>query len=165
MLATKKGNVVILISSNKSFVLDVITKLNEHRNEFGITLLGLPRWDRFDDIEADYLVNLKTLVMAPYFVDYDDKGVKQFVSQFQNRYQTDPDALAFQGFDVTYYFLSALWKFGTSFERCLPELRLKSMQTDFRFTRAKENGFENSYWEMWQYDHYRLRRISLPLIN
>jgi ABC-type branched-subunit amino acid transport system substrate-binding protein len=159
MLSKNKGNIIILISEDKSFVLDVITKLNEHRNEFGITLFGLPRWDRFDDIEADYLVNLKTHVIAPWFIDYDDSGVKKFVSMYQNRFQTDPDPLAFQGFDITYYFISALWKYGKSFERCLPELQIKSLQTDFRFSSSKENGYENQYWELYEYDNYHLKRI------
>jgi ABC-type branched-subunit amino acid transport system substrate-binding protein len=150
-----------MISDNKSYVLDVVTKLNEHRNEFGVTLLGLPRWDRFEDIETDYLVNLKTHVMAPYFVDYDDPGVKKFVSMYQDRYQTDPDALAFQGFDITFYFVNALWKYGKSFDRCIPDLRMKSLQTDFRFSSSKENGFENQHWEMYEYDNYHLRRIFL----
>jgi ABC-type branched-subunit amino acid transport system substrate-binding protein/LysM repeat protein len=159
LLSKKKGNIIVMVSENKSYVLDVVTKLNEHRNEFGVTLLGLPRWDRFDDIEADYLVNLKTHVMAPYFVDYDDPGVKKFVSMYQDRYQTDPDPLAFQGFDITFYFVTALWKYGRSFERCIPDLRMKSLQTDFRFSSSEENGFENQYWEMYEYDNYHLRRI------
>ncbi|MCX6247312.1 MAG: ABC transporter substrate-binding protein [Bacteroidetes bacterium] len=161
LLSAKKGNLIVMISDNKSYVLDVVTKLNEHRNEFGVTLLGLPRWDRFDDLEADYLVNLKTHVMAAYFIDYDDPAVKKFVSVFQDRYKTDPDPLAFQGFDVTFYFISALWKYGKSFDRCIADLRMKSLQTDLRFASTKDNGFENQYWEMYEYDAYRLKRIVL----
>jgi hypothetical protein len=161
LLSKNKGNIIILISDNKSYVLDVITKLNEHRNGFGMTLLGLTRWDRFEDIEADYLVNLKTHVMAPYFVDYDDPGVKKFVSMYQDHYQTDPDALAFQGFDITFYFVNALWKYGKSFDRCIPDLHIKSLQTDFRFSSSKENGYENQHWEMYEYDNYHLKRIIL----
>ena len=161
LLSKNKGNVIVFISDNKSYVLDVVTKLNEHRNEFNVTLIGLPRWDRFDDIEADYLVNLRTHVMAPWFVDYDDPGVKKFVSRYQDLYQTDPEPLAFQGFDVTFYFVTALWKYGISFERCISELQMNSLQTDFRFSSSKDNGFENQYWEMYEYDNYRLRRIIL----
>ena len=161
LLSKNKGNIIVMISDNKSYVLDVVTKLNEHRNEFGVTLLGLPRWDRFDDIEADYLVNLKTHVMAPWFVDYDDPGVKKFVSMYQDRYQTDPEPLAFQGFDITFYFVTALWKYGRSFDRCIPDLHMKSLQTDFRFSSSEENGFENQYWEMYEYGNYRLKRIIL----
>lgn len=161
LLSKKKGNIIILISEDKSFVLNVIINLNEHRNEFSAALLGLPRWDRFDDIEADYLVNLKTHVMAPCFIDYDDPGVKKFVAMYQDRYQTDPDVLAFQGFDITFYFITALWRYGKSFERCLPELHMKSLQTDFRFSSTKGNGIENQYWEMYEYDNYRLKRIIL----
>lgn len=161
LLSAKKGNVIILVSDNKSFVLDVVTKLNEHRNEYGITLIGIPRWDRFDDIEADYLVNLRTHVLAPWFIDYDDTGVRKFVSKFQERYQTDPDPMAFQGFDVTWYFVTALWKYGKSFERCITDLQMKSLQTDFRFASSKDNGFVNQYWELYEYDNYRLKRILL----
>jgi ABC-type branched-subunit amino acid transport system substrate-binding protein/LysM repeat protein len=161
LLSSKKANIIILISESKSFVLDVVTKLNEHRNEYRITLLGLPRWDRFDDIEADYLVNLKTYVMAPYFIDYDNPLVKRFVSMFQEKYQTDPDPLAFQGFDNIFYFANVLSKYGKNFSRCIPEFRMKSLQTDFHFTSAKDNGFENQYWEMYEFDNYHLRRIVL----
>jgi ABC-type branched-subunit amino acid transport system substrate-binding protein/LysM repeat protein len=161
LLSKKKGNIIILISEDKSFVLDMVTGLNEHQNEFNATLIGLPRWDRFDDIESDYLVNLKTHIMAPYFIDYDDPGVKKFVAMFQERYQTDPDPLAFQGFDITFYFISGLWKFGKSFEHCIPQLHMRSLQTDFRFSSSKGNGYENQYWEMYEYDNYHLRRIVL----
>jgi len=150
-----------MVSESKSYVLDVITKLNERRNDFSITLLGLPRWDRFDDLEADYLVNLNTHVMAPYFIDYGNSEVKKFVASYQEIYKTDPDPLAFQGFDVTYYFCSALWKYGKSFSRCLPEFRMKSLQTDFRFSATKDNGYENQYWELYEYDSYKLVRIFL----
>lgn len=139
----------------------MVTNLNEHRNEFSATLLGLPRWDRFDDIESDYLVNLKTHVMAPYFIDYDNSDVKKFVAKYQEQYQTDPDILAFQGFDLTFYFITALWRYGKSFPHCIPDLRMKSLQTNFRFSSSKGNGFENQYWEMYEYDNYRLRRILL----
>ncbi len=161
LLSKNKGNIIVLISENKSYVLDVVTKLNEHRNEFGMTLLGLPRWDRFDDIEADYLVNLKTHVMAPWFIDYNDPGVKKFVSMYQDLYHTDPEPLAFQGFDITYYFVNALWKYGKSFERCISELKMKSLQTDFNFSSSKDGGYENQHWEMYEYDNYRLKRIIL----
>ncbi len=161
LLSKRKGNVIILISEDKSFILNVITIFNEHRNEVNATLFGLPRWDRFEDIEADYLVNLKTRLMAPYFIDYDDPGVKKFVAMYQERYQTDPDVLAFQGFDVTFYFITALWRYGKSFERCMPEMHMKSLQTDFHFSSTKGNGFENQDWEMYEYDNYRLKRIPL----
>jgi ABC-type branched-subunit amino acid transport system substrate-binding protein/LysM repeat protein len=161
LLSKKKGNIIILISEDKSFILDMFTNLNEHRNEFSATLLGVPRWDHFDDIEADYLVNLKTHILAPSFIDYDDPGVKKFVAMYQERYQTDPDVMAFQGFDITFYFITALWKYGKSFEHCITELHMKSLQTDFRFSSTKGNGFENQYWEMYEYDNYRLKRIVL----
>ena len=157
VFSKEKENVVIAFSENKSYVLDLITKLNEWRNEYKITLVGLPRWDKLDDIEVDYLVNLKTHIVAPSFIDYDDINVKKFISKYQEQYKTDPDPLAFQGFDVAYYFLTALTRYGKSFGRCLPDLRMKSLQTDFQFSSTKGNGFVNQHWEIYWYENFFLK--------
>jgi ABC-type branched-subunit amino acid transport system substrate-binding protein/LysM repeat protein len=153
----EKENVVIAFSEDKSYVLDLITKLNEWRNEYKITLMGLPRWDKLDDIEVDYLVNLKTHIVAPYFIDYDDAAVKKFIARYQDQYKTDPDPLAFQGFDAGYFFITALTRYGKSFERCLPDLRMKSLQTNFQFSSTKGNGFVNQHWEIYWYENFFLK--------
>ena len=160
VFSKEKENVVIAFSENKSYVLDLITKLNELRNENKITLIGLPRWDKLDDIEVDYLVNLKTHMIAPFFVDYEDSGVKKFVTKFQEQYKTDPDPLAFQGFDVAYYFLTGLTRYGKSFARCLPDLRMKSLQTDFEFSATKGNGYVNQHWEIYRYENFFLKSAN-----
>lgn len=153
----EKENVIIAFSEDKSYVLDLITKLNEWRNDYKITLVGLPRWDKLEDIEVDYLVNLKTHVVAPYFIDYGDAEVKKFVAKYQDQFKTDPGQLAFQGFDVGYYFCTALLRYGKSFERCLPELQLNSLQNDFHFSSTKGNGFENQHWEIFRYENFFLK--------
>jgi ABC-type branched-subunit amino acid transport system substrate-binding protein len=160
-LSREKENVVIIFSENKTYALDLITKLNEWKNEYKITLVGLPRWDKFENIEVDYLVNLNTHILAPFFIDYEDPEVKKFVLAFQSTYQTDPDPMAFQGFDVAYYFITALARYGKSFTRCLPSLRMKSLQSDFRFSSTKGNGFVNEHWEIYRYENFFVRRAVI----
>jgi hypothetical protein len=87
--------------------------------------------------------------------------VKKFVSTFQERYKTDPDPLAFQGFDVATYFLTALATNGKSFDRCLIDFHLKSLGNDFRFASTEGNGFVNQHWEIYRYEDYLLKRIIL----
>jgi hypothetical protein len=153
----EKENLIILYSDNKSFILDVVTKINEVRAEYPVVLMGLPRWDGIDGIEADYLVNLRAHVMVPYFVDYDDPEVKKFVRNYQEKYKTDPDPLAFQGFDIAFYFSTALKLYGKNFRNCIPNLRMHLLQTNFRMIRRSPlNGLENSFWEICLYDNYRL---------
>jgi len=108
-------------------------------------------------------VNLKTHLMVPGFVDYDEPETKKFVSRFQGKYMTDPDLLAFQGYDVAFYFLSALRFYGKAIDHCLPGFRMKSLQTDFQFIQSKGNGFENQHWEICHYENYKLKRVDLSL--
>jgi LysM repeat protein/ABC-type branched-subunit amino acid transport system substrate-binding protein len=159
-LSKDRENVIVIFSESKAYALDLITKINELRNDYRITLVGLPRWDKIEGLESDYLVNLRVHMMAPDFIDYDDPGVKRFVKEFQARYKTDPDPLAFQGFDIANYFLNALNKYGHNFGRCIPDFRMKSLQTDFHFIQSKGNGFENRHWEIYEYDNYRLRKAA-----
>jgi ABC-type branched-subunit amino acid transport system substrate-binding protein len=156
----EQENVIFSYSENKATILDLITKLNEWRNEYRITLIGLPRWDKLEDIEVDYLVNLKTHIVAPFFIDYSDPAVKRFVTKFQERYKTDPDQLAFQGFDAAFYFITGLAKYGKSFERCLPNFQQQSLLTSFQFTATKGNGFINQHWEIYHYDNFSVKRAE-----
>ena len=153
----EKENVVIAFSDNRSYILDLVTKLNEWRNDYRITLIGLPRWDKMDNIEVDYLVNLKTHMVSSLFIDYDRPEIRQFVRKFMGKYSTDPQSLAFLGYDIAYYFASALNRYGSSFERCLPGFRMNLLQNDFHFTSTKGNGYLNQNWEIYFYEDYFLR--------
>ncbi|MGE5425001.1 MAG: amino acid ABC transporter substrate-binding protein [Syntrophothermus sp.] len=155
-------NVLIVYSDNKPFILDAITKIHEVRNEYSILVIGLPRWnDVIEGIENDYLVNLKAHVMSPYFINYEDPDIRKFARDYQDKYKTDPDPLAFQGFDVAFYFSNALKLYGKNFESCLPGLQMNSLQTRFEFgNRQPKNGMENLHWEMYMYDNYRLVPLS-----
>jgi hypothetical protein len=114
-----------------------------------------------EGLEPEYLVNLKTHMMASSFIDYDNPEVKKFVLKFQDRYKTDPDLLAFQGFDIAFYFLTALLKYGKAFDHCINELRMKSLKTDFHFTQSKGNGYENQHWEIYKYEDYKMKRVTI----
>jgi hypothetical protein len=162
-LSKEKMNVLIVFSKNKVFTLELFTKLNEFRNDYKLTVCGLPRWDKMEGLEPEYLVNLNTHLMTPSFIDYEDAETNKFVFQFQEKYKTDPDLLAFQGFDVACYFLSALRLYGKAMDHCLPGFRMKSLQTDFQFSPSNGDGYENQHWEIYQYENYKMKRVDPSL--
>jgi LysM repeat protein len=149
-------NLVVLITENKTYSLDMLTHLNGLKDQYDITVLGLPQWDRLEGMEYDFLSNLKTHILAPYFIDYSDPAVQRFIRLYQEQYKTDPELLAFVGEDVAYYFLTALMKYGTGFMKCLPELRMNLMQASFGFSATEGNGYENQEWVVFYYENYRL---------
>ena len=155
-LVKESKNLVILVTDNKTYSLDMLTHLNGLKDQYDITVLGLPQWDRLEGMEYDFLSNLKTRIVAPYFIDYSDPDVKRFTKLYQSMYKTDPELLAFVGEDVAYYFLTALMKYGTGFMKCLPELNMKLLEASFRFSATEGNGYENQDWIVFYYENFRL---------
>ncbi|MEI6436659.1 MAG: LysM peptidoglycan-binding domain-containing protein [Bacteroidota bacterium] len=155
-LSKETENYLIAFSDKPEYAIDLTRRVYELRNDYSITLFGLPDWSAINGIETEYLITLKTHMIAPAFVDYENQDVKKFVRRYQEDYKTDPELLAFQGFDVGYYFLSALQQFGTNFGRCLEDFKINSLQTQFNFTNTKGNGYENQRWLIFKYEHYRL---------
>ncbi|MCX6306043.1 MAG: ABC transporter substrate-binding protein [Bacteroidetes bacterium] len=155
-----KPNYVVVMSDNQEYALDLLRGIYKLRNEYNLTLVGLPNWSAMDGLENEYLVALKTHMMARSFIDYDDAAVKQFVRRYHELYKTDPELLAFQGFDQAYYFLSALNAYGTNIGRCIGEFKMNSLQTRFDFIQTRDNGFENRHWEIYKYENYKLVPVN-----
>ena len=156
LLSKETENYIVAFSDKPEYAIDFTRRLYELRNDYSITLFGLPDWSVINGIETDYLVTLKTHMMAPAFVDYENPDVKKFIARYVGDYKTDPELLAFQGFDVGYYFLSALLQFGTDFGRCIEDYKINSLQTRYNFTHSKGNGYENKHWLIFKYAHYGL---------
>lgn len=156
----EKNNVVVAFTENKVFAIEMLTKLNEFRNDYPLTVVGMPRWDKMDGIEPEYLVNMKTHMMAPSFIDYEDPATQQFVAQFQDRYKTDPDLMAFQGYDIALYFLNALRIYGKAIDACIDKYHTISLQADYEFARTKGNGYENQHWEIFFYENFKLKKAK-----
>jgi LysM repeat protein len=155
-----KPNFLVAFSEDQAYILDLMRGLYKLRNEYNLTLVGLPNWSAVEGLETEYLVALKTHIMARSFIDYDNPAVKQFVRRYLEIYKTDPELLAFQGFDQACYFLTALKTYGTSFGRCIGELKINSMQTRFDFLHAKDNGYENRHWVIFKYENYKLVKVN-----
>jgi len=153
-------NVVVVVSTQKPFVLNVLSQLNADTNGYEFTVFGLPRWDQFEGMDFQYMEKARAHIVVPSWVDYQDPWVKRLVRLFRENYKTDPENLAFQGYDVAWYFLNALKQYGTSFTDCLMELSINLLQTDYKFRQQNGDGWENHHWEMFRYDNYTLNPLN-----
>jgi ABC-type branched-subunit amino acid transport system substrate-binding protein/LysM repeat protein len=153
-------NYVVAFSDDQAYVLDLLRGLYKLHKEYDITLVGLPDWSDMDGLETEYLVALDAHMMAKSFIDYNNQEVKKFVRNYQEVYKSDPELLAFQGFDQACYFLSALNEYGTNIGRCIGAYKTPSLQTRFNFIQTKDNGFENRHWMIYKYENYRLVPVN-----
>ena len=151
MASPIRSNIVVLYGSKKSFILDVLNRLNESRDTFDIKLIGMPSWERINNLNNVKMNNLKLNYFSSSYVDYELDKTQDFIYLFRNRFKTEPEAYAFSGFDITYYFISSLFYMGNDFNRCLEYFPMELLQGTFSFNRVgNTNNFENNYWNMLQ---------------
>ncbi|HUX53627.1 MAG TPA: LysM peptidoglycan-binding domain-containing protein [Williamwhitmania sp.] len=147
MFSISMKNLVVVPSDNEAFVSDLLSKLNNMKIVYNtpIELYGMPSWQRFESVDINNYYALGLRYISPYFVDYSSPLVKKFVKLYRNQFDAEPNQFAFQGFDVVYYFVPTLAKYGKSFEQCLPCYHEELIQSAYQFRRiSPEGGFENS---------------------
>lgn len=142
-LMTKEGvNRIIIASEKEAFVNDVVRNLNLMIfNQYQVMLYSPAKIRGFETIEVDNLHNANLHVSATYNVDYDDPRVQSFLMRYRALYGTEPTAFAFQGYDLSYYFISLVSKWGDNWEEMIcNDGRSSMLQEDFDFRRAPDGG-------------------------
>ena len=159
-----RPNVVVVYGETKSFVMDVMNRLNEIRDTFNIQLIGMPAWERISNISNTQLSNLRTITFSSDYLNYNAPETQKFVHDFRTSYSTEPDQYAFLGYDITYYFLYNLFLFDKNFQHCIDKNPMIMLQSGFHFKRKHSHTFENTYWNMLKYNNLELRKIPDSLI-
>lgn len=117
-----RNNVVIVNSDDNVFALNVLTELNILRDTFPISVIGIPNWEIFENMDNRIYENLNLYFLSSAFVDYNDSDVKAFVSKYRQTFLSEPDNLAFTGFDISWYFFKCADEFWIRFRRMPPIL-------------------------------------------
>jgi LysM repeat protein len=161
LLGGTKQNVVVVFSSDQVMVSQLLPKLDGKRSDFKMAVFGQAIWKNFETIEADLFSKLNVHLPANYFVDYSDKAVKNFISKFREKNQSEPGQMAFLGFDITYYYLNALNNRGQNFHSTLWQIPGAGMSTGFEFFRdSPDKGFENKACSIIKFEDNKLIRVK-----
>jgi len=154
-----RKNLVLVLSNSEVFAPEILTRLNDLKDTFDITVVGMPEWGLISSLETDYLLDLNVYFFADSYYDYDDPRVKAFVGDFRRRFQTEPGQYAFEGYDLASYFLGALMRFGPDCSKCLPFYEEQLLKSRMRMSQAYPAGYENLYWNICRYLNYKMIRV------
>lgn len=145
-LSETSKNVVVIASEEAPVISEVIDNVSGLLRKYDIEIFGYPVIRDLDRLDQKELFDMGIMIYSPFWIDYSKPNVKKFNSNFRNKFHTEPleRSYAWQGYDITYYFLSGLAMHGNEFiahpEIHYPEL----LQNDFDFIRnGPGNGFEN----------------------
>ncbi|MCI2082867.1 MAG: LysM peptidoglycan-binding domain-containing protein [Bacteroidales bacterium] len=151
---------VIVASENEAFVLDCLRNLNLSIDFGGYALevWGQPKWRNFETLDPTYCHKVNLHLSLPYFVDYSNSKVKSFVSRYRDLYGTEPSPFSFQGYDIAYYFISALNTMGKNLENYVEYYPMTLLQSKMKFHRSgRHGGFINTATKEVEYkSDYRI---------
>ena len=141
ILLPEKENVVFIPSSDEGELSVAISNINNLAKDFPITLVGAGNYQqKYPSIEISHYHNLNFKYINPYWIDYTDGSTINYVEKFISNFGTEPNSYGIQGFDVAWYFLNALHKYGKDFENCLPYMNTKLLQGNYYFKRVSQSG-------------------------
>jgi LysM repeat protein/ABC-type branched-subunit amino acid transport system substrate-binding protein len=154
-LSKNRDNILITLIENEIFVTNFVRTL-KNSNEQNITIIAPLQWKNYDKIETEYFLNLNTHFFEPYFVDYENADVKNFILDFRAKYNAEPNDVAFTAHDVALFFLTALMQYSDDFINNLPKIKVNNLQSNYIFKHIGENnGFENSFVNIYKMQDYK----------
>ncbi len=158
-LKKDENNIVVMFSAEEIFVSKVLNGLyaTKIEDKKPISVYGMPTWELFDNLKIEYLKNLRIHYPSSSTVDYTDWQTKRFITTYRDIFNYEPTAYSFQGYDISYYFLSALKRYGKYFQFCISPTDLEpnryGLFLEFDFQRSDEySGFENNAVFILNYD-------------
>lgn len=162
-LSKIRKNVVVAMGDNIVYIKDLMSQLNKLNLKHDITLIGLPDWKEMEGLESQQKLNLDLHCFTSYAVDYNNPDVQNWVKNFRNNYKSEPtiENYAFDGFDIGWYFLNALYQAGPEFPNCLNFINTTLIHTQFNFVKDGENGYHNVYWDLGRYHDYQFQKIKI----
>lgn len=160
-LSASKPNVLIVLSDEEALVSDMLGKIDEISGQYDLTVLGMGAWEQFK-LDVKVMSNLKMHLYSNKLVDFSEEQIRNFTADFQKEYNTVPEVkkYGFDGFDVTYFFLSSLMKYGPYFEKQFLQYEYKGLQNSFHFRKTPTGGYENIGVNFYKYENYNLRRVQ-----
>jgi LysM repeat protein len=163
LLDPLKKNYIVVPTNSEATISKIVPTLAgiADKGKVKISLFGMTEWLRAQSIEPEDMFKLNTQIFTFFAFDYESRKTQSFIEKYRDWYHTEPHAVSsyFQnsssssgysrygawGYDVAYYFISALTQRGSYFEYCSdPLLDAQPVQFNFSFKRISNwGGFYN----------------------
>ena len=140
ILSKTRQNIIIIPSDTEAQVSVAMSNLNSLSEKYPITLVGLSNFQRYRSIQPEYFHHVNMQLLSPYFTDYRSRLTNSFIRKFRDNFAAEPNQFSFQGYDVAFYFMSALFEHGKDFVDCLPFHRVPLIQAEFAFEKVSRYG-------------------------
>jgi len=155
-LVAHKENIVVPLTSNQvslSQVLPMINMMNTDKKE--VSIFGFSEWQSYPSIAKDLFI-LNTYIVTPFYTDFEDPQVINYLKQFRKYYNAEPvnsqPQYGMLGYDVVMYLSEAISKYGHDFEHGMNKIRINGLQSHFFFNKFENGGYYNSSFMLMRHN-------------
>lgn len=160
-MTKKPKTIIVVLSKQPAFANNIVTKLFQSSKNHNIELWGMPQWERYENIELDFLFDLNFKLVTSGEVDYSSPRVNAFIKQYRKTYNTEPTKFSFQGFDQM-LFLVKHYATGTNFIADLQAIENENgLHDSFNFIK-KDGSCVNTTSFIVEYDKATFSRKTSP---
>ena len=162
LMSTEGANRILVSSESEAFVNDVVRNLNLLiYNNLEIVLYAPSKVRGFETIEVENFHNTSMHVSLGYYIDYENQNVKDFLLKYRALFNTEPTQFAFQGYDVTKYFIDLCSKYGDKWAENIENADAQMLQSTFSLRRQPTGGFTNTGVRRIVYENgYSVRKVK-----
>jgi hypothetical protein len=117
--------------------MNTFRRMVAHNKNSNYTWIIPAQWIDYKELSLDQMNNMQINFYSDYYVNYNSDTTQLFISDFIEQFGSIPtlDRYAFQGYDITRYFIQQLIS-GT-------ETVQKPLSLKFQWAQEKGIGFEN----------------------
>lgn len=138
-------NRVVVATESEAFMGDVVRNLGIMLGKgYDIVMYAPSKVRTFDTIEGSAYHDASLHISTAYFADYTAPEVDRFVRSYRALFRTEPSQFAFQGYDITRYFVQAVTRHGNAWTRYLGAKKESGMHTDFLFAPDENGNYHNT---------------------
>lgn len=153
LLKPDQQNVIVMAETNEVNVSVAMNRLNSLSKQFNFVLVGIQDYTRLQSIDIEHLHNVCLRYLSPYFIDYTQPAVIEFVETYRREFGTEPTPFSFQGYDAVTYFLKALDQASKGDTRGNQVSNPGLLQADYHFQQVSDaGGFMNRSFFVIEYD-------------
>lgn len=155
-LVSHKGNIVVPLTANQvslSQVLPMVNMMNTDKKD--VCVFGFSEWQNYPSIAKDLFI-LDTYIITPFYTDFNDPQVVNYLKQFRKYYNAEPvnslPQYGMLGYDIVMYLTEAISKYGHDFEHGMSKIRLNGLQSHFFFNKFENGGYYNSSFMLMKHN-------------
>jgi ABC-type branched-subunit amino acid transport system substrate-binding protein len=161
LLSPSKPNHIIIPSNNEGHVNAILRTIKDTNDGFDISCYGFPKWLEFKNSDHVVFERMKVHIATPFYIDYSDEAVKQFVYRYRDRYYCEPTESAFKGYDQALVLIDALNCDGRPFIYNLGSKSVKTLHTTFEFRCTdKSPSFQNRYLNLITLENLKQKKVN-----